>query len=134
MCSGSFRPLGLPIYVAAFQHAPFASRAFRFAVVIRCLLRPSNELRRAMEMLNRYIDGERKTRSDDGFAWYRDFVTRNTVSSRMESLTAGRIAGDTPAATAADFMHRKRLTIHAGNAAVRRDRSRFKQITSTNVG
>jgi len=28
--------------------------------VIRCLLRPSNELRRAMEMLNRYIDGERK--------------------------------------------------------------------------
>ena len=31
-----------------------------FAVVIRCLLRPSNELRRAMEVLNRYIDGGRK--------------------------------------------------------------------------
>jgi len=30
------------------------------AVVIRCLLRPSNELRRAMEMLNRYIGGGRK--------------------------------------------------------------------------
>ena len=29
-------------------------------VVIRCLLRPSNELRRAMETLNRYIDGGRK--------------------------------------------------------------------------
>ena len=24
-----------------------------------------------METLNRYIDGEKKTRSDDGFAWYR---------------------------------------------------------------
>src|SRR6266496_2568061 len=35
-------------------------RTFRFAVVIRCLLRPSNELRRAMETLNRYIDGGRK--------------------------------------------------------------------------
>jgi len=33
---------------------------FSFAVVIRCLLRPSNELRRAMETLNRYIDGGRK--------------------------------------------------------------------------
>jgi len=33
---------------------------FSFAVVIRCLLRPSNELRRVMEMLNRYIDGGRK--------------------------------------------------------------------------
>ena len=31
-----------------------------FAVVIRCLLRPSDELRRAMEMLNRYIDRGRK--------------------------------------------------------------------------
>src|SRR5438046_8135076 len=30
------------------------------AVVIRCLLRPSDELRRAMETLNRYIDGGRK--------------------------------------------------------------------------
>jgi len=29
-------------------------------VVIRCLLRPSNELRRAMEMLNRYIGGGSK--------------------------------------------------------------------------
>src|SRR5205823_10584137 len=35
-------------------------RTFRFAVVIRCLLRPSDELRRAMETLNRYIDGGRK--------------------------------------------------------------------------
>src|SRR5438093_9480720 len=33
---------------------------FGFAVVIRCLLHPSNELRRAMETLNRYIDGGRK--------------------------------------------------------------------------
>ncbi len=31
-----------------------------FAVMIRCLLRPSNELWRAMETLNRYIDGGRK--------------------------------------------------------------------------
>ncbi len=30
------------------------------AIVIRCLPRPSNELRRAMETLNRYIDGGRK--------------------------------------------------------------------------
>ena len=30
------------------------------AVVIRCLLRPSNELRRAMEVLNRYIGGGKK--------------------------------------------------------------------------
>src|SRR5205823_5181755 len=35
-------------------------RTFRFAVVIRCLLRPSNELRRAMETFNRYIDGGSK--------------------------------------------------------------------------
>ena len=33
---------------------------FGFAVVIPCLLRPSNELRRAMETLNRYIYGGRK--------------------------------------------------------------------------
>jgi hypothetical protein len=33
---------------------------FRFAVVIRCLLRPSSELRRAIEVLNRYIGGRRK--------------------------------------------------------------------------
>jgi hypothetical protein len=57
MCSGSFRPLGLPIYVARVPAAPFASRAFSVAVVIRCLLRPSNDLRRAIEVLNRYIDG-----------------------------------------------------------------------------
>jgi hypothetical protein len=31
-----------------------------FAVVIRCLLRFGSELRRAREMLNRYIDGGRK--------------------------------------------------------------------------
>ena len=37
-----------------------ASKTFRFAVVIGCLLRPSNELRRAMETLNRYIDGKTK--------------------------------------------------------------------------
>jgi hypothetical protein len=30
------------------------------AVVIRCLLRPGSELRRAREMLNRYIDGGKK--------------------------------------------------------------------------
>src|SRR5213076_3066687 len=35
-------------------------RTLRFTVVIRCLLRPSNELRRAMETFNRYIDGGRK--------------------------------------------------------------------------
>ncbi len=35
-------------------------KTFSFAVVIRCLLRLSNELRRAMETLNRCIDGERK--------------------------------------------------------------------------
>ena len=33
---------------------------FSLAVVIRCLLRPSDELRRAMEVLNRYIGGGRK--------------------------------------------------------------------------
>src|SRR5207253_6573078 len=62
-----------------------SSKTFSFAVVIRCLLRHSNELRHAMETLNRYIGALKKPRSDDGFAWYREFVTRNPVSSRMET-------------------------------------------------
>ena len=47
------------LFVAQFDHG-VASKSSSFAGVIRCLLRPSNELRRAMEMLSRYIDGERK--------------------------------------------------------------------------
>ena len=46
--------------------------------------------RSSVEALNRW---RKKTRSDDGFAWYREFVTRNTVSSKrcllhIQSLTS----------------------------------------------
>jgi hypothetical protein len=49
MRSRSFRPFGFPIYVACVPAAPFASRAFSFAVVIRSGVeplhpRPSNPL------------------------------------------------------------------------------------------
>ncbi len=36
-----------------------------------------------METLNRYIDGGSKRDQTTDLAWYREFVTRNTVSSRM---------------------------------------------------
>jgi len=35
--------------------------------------------------LNRYIDGGRKRDQTMDLAWYRKFVTQNTVSSRMEA-------------------------------------------------
>src|SRR5207247_1780890 len=74
------------------------------AVVIRCLLRPSNELRRAMEMLNRYIDGAKK-RDQTTDLRYREFVTRN------RSRRAWKPRGHRAAPITRRLMHRKRLTI-----------------------
>jgi hypothetical protein len=42
-------------------------------------------------------------RSDDGFAWYREFVTRNTVPPLMEAAAAPSVT------TTRGLMHRKRL-------------------------
>jgi len=44
-----------------------------------------------MEILNRYIDGRRKRDRHNGFAWYREFVKRNTVSWRIEISWSPRI-------------------------------------------
>jgi hypothetical protein len=58
MCSRPLRPVGLPIYVARVPAAPFASRAFGFAVVIRSAF--AHGYGATGEMLNRYIDGGSK--------------------------------------------------------------------------
>jgi hypothetical protein len=60
------------------------SRAFRFAVVIRSAF--ARGYGATGEMLNRYIGGESKRDSTTDFSWYREFVTRNTVSSPHGSL------------------------------------------------
>src|SRR5947199_2237965 len=74
-------------------------KTFSVAVVIRCLLRPSNELRRAMETLNRYIDGGRKR---DPTTDLHRIENPNAKYGLVPqgSHAAGRIAGDTPATTA----------------------------------
>ena len=61
--------------------------------MIRCLLRPSNELRRAMETFNRYIDGGSKR---DQMSDLRGIENPN---AKYGLVPHGRIAGDTPAAT-----------------------------------
>src|SRR5438034_561954 len=74
------------------------------AVVIRCLLRPSNELRRAMETLNRYIDGGRNA-----------IRRRICVVSRIRDaeyglVTRGNLAAAAPTAfTTRGLMHRSLL-------------------------
>ena len=55
-CAARLGSLGIASKLRSFSRAEHLT----FAIVIRCLLRPSNELRRAMEVLNRYIDGGRK--------------------------------------------------------------------------
>ena len=60
-----------------------ASQHLTFAVVIRSAF--ARGYGATGETLNRYIGGGRKHDQRDGFAWYRQFVTRNTVSSRMET-------------------------------------------------
>src|SRR5207302_7832796 len=75
-----------------------------------------------------------KTRSDDGFAWHREFLRTITVSSRMEASPlaesqATRLPLQLLISCIVSGLRYMRV-----NAAVRRDRSRFKQITSTNVG
>src|SRR5205814_8559244 len=74
------------------------------AVVIRCLLRPSNELPRAMETLNRYIDGGRNA-----------IRRRICVVSRIRDaeyglVTRGNLAAAAPTAfTTRGLMHRSLL-------------------------
>src|SRR5436190_18622430 len=85
-------------------------RTFRFAVVIRCLLRPSNELRRAMETLNRYIDGGRKR---DPTTDLHRIENPNAKYGLVPhgSHAVGRIAGDTPATTA---LRLRQPPLHSG--------------------
>ncbi len=55
-CAARLGSLGIASKLRSFSRAEHLT----FAIVIRCLLRPSNELRRAMETFNRYIDGGSK--------------------------------------------------------------------------
>ena len=79
-------------------------------VVIRCLLRPSNELRRAMETFNRYIDGGRKR---DPTTDLHRIENPNAKYGLVPqgSHAAGRIAGDTPATTA---LRLRQPPLHSG--------------------
>src|SRR5438034_6573017 len=79
-CAARLGSLGIASKLRSFSRAEHLT----FAIVIRCLLRPSNELRRAMEVLNRCIGGGRKR---DPTTDLRDIENSDadTVSSRIET-------------------------------------------------